>query len=42
MDIFITKQGLKILAGLFGAGFVFGLLTGIIGFTLAVDAMAGR
>lgn len=41
MDMF-TDKGLKFLAAFFGAGFLFGLLTGVIGFTMAIDVMAGR
>jgi len=38
----MTKTGLKIIAGVFAAGFTAGLVVGIIGFTMAVDIMAGR
>lgn len=41
MDIF-TDRGLKFLAAFFGAGFLIGLLTGVVGFTMAVEIMAGR
>jgi hypothetical protein len=39
MEIF-TDKGLKLLAGFFGVGFLFGLLTGVVGFTMAIDVMA--
>lgn len=39
MDLF-TDKGLKLLAGFFGVGFLFGLLTGVVGFTMAVELMA--
>lgn len=41
MDIF-TDKGLRLLAGFFGVGFLFGLLTGVVGFSMAIDVMAGR
>lgn len=39
MDMF-TNKGLKFLAAFFGVGFLFGLITGVIGFTMAIDLMA--
>jgi hypothetical protein len=41
LDIF-TDKGLRLLAGFFGVGFLIGLLTGAVGFTVAIDVMAGR
>lgn len=37
-----TAKGLKFLGAFFGAGFFLGLITGVVGFTVAVDIMAGR
>lgn len=39
MDV-MTKNGLVIIAGVFGVGFMVGLIAGIIGFTMAIDVMA--
>jgi len=36
----MTKTGLKIIAGALITGFTVGLVTGVIGFTMAVDIMA--
>ena len=36
----MTKTGLKIIAGVFAAGFTAGLVVGVIGFTMAIDVMA--
>jgi len=41
MDV-MTKNGLVIIAGVFGVGFMMGLVTGIIGFAMAVNIMAGK
>lgn len=38
----MTKNGLVIIAGVFITGFTAGLVMGIIGFTMAVEIMAGR
>lgn len=42
MTNIFTDKGLKVLAAFFGAGFLIGLITGVVGFTMAVDAMARR
>ena len=36
----MTKNGLVIIAGVFGVGFLVGMVIGIIGFTMAVEVMA--
>jgi hypothetical protein len=35
-----TKAGLKLMGVFFGVGFIFGLVAGIVGFTMAIDVMA--
>lgn len=37
----MTKTGLKIIAGVFVTGFASGLIVGVVGFTMAMDIMAG-
>ena len=41
MNIF-TKAGLKLMGVFFGVGFIFGLVVGVVGFTVAIELMAGR
>ncbi len=36
----MTKTGFKIVAAVFGTGFLSGLIVGVIGFTMAIDLMA--
>ena len=42
MTNIFTDNGVKFLVSTFGVGFIIGLISGVIGFTLAVDAMARR
>ena len=41
MDI-LSKAGAKLVAEFFTFGFVTGLVVGVVGFTMAIDLMAGR
>ena len=36
----MTKTGWKIVTSVFAAGFIIGLVVGIIGFTMSIDVMA--
>ena len=38
----MTKTGWKIVTSVFAAGFIIGLVVGIIGFAMAVNIMAGK